>query len=247
MARPFLSVVIPAWNEAQRLPLTLIDVDRHLAAQEFSSEIIVALSPSSDNSAEILRRFQSIIKNLKVIQLAQNQGKGLALREGMQIARGTYRLCMDADNSTAVIEFAKMAPYLMGKDGITYDVVIGSRYLPGSRIDPPLPARRRFIGGLGRSLARAFLVKKISDPTCGFKCFSAHAAEVIFPECKSDGWAIETELIGLARRHNFTIKEIPVYWSYDIGGHSRSAMSILGEHIRLWWRLSTMEKSKAPR
>jgi dolichyl-phosphate beta-glucosyltransferase len=239
MPRPYLSVVIPAFNEASRLPLTLIDVDRHLAAQDFECEIIVALSPSSDNTAEILKRFQSIIKHLKVITLIENQGKGFAIRQGMQAAKGAYRLMMDADNSTSVIEFAKMLPYLHPKEGQAFDVVIGSRYIPGGHIDPQEPFGRRVLGGIGRSLTRGFIVKKIVDPSCGFKVFSAHAADAIFPLCVMNKWAIEAEVLALAQRLGFSVKEVPVYWSYDIGGHIRSTTELLGEHLALWWRLAT--------
>ena len=244
MSRPYLSVIIPAWNEAGRLPLTLIDVDRHLSAQDFTSEIIVALSPSSDNTAEILKRFQTIIKNLKVVSLIENQGKGFALREGMKEARGQFRLMMDADNSTAVIEFAKMLPYLTGKDSQAYDVVIGSRYIQGGHIDPPAPLSQRLAGGIGRVLINTFLTRQIRDTGCGFKCFSAHAADTIFPQCKMNGWAIDTEVVALAQRFGFAVKEVPVFWSYDPTSHSRPAFRNLGEHLRLWWKLTNKKYTR---
>lgn len=237
MQRPYLSVVIPAWNEAGRLPLTLVDIDRHLAAQDFTSEIIVALSPSSDNTAEILKRFQSIIKNLKIVPLIENQGKGFALRQGMASARGTYRLMMDADNSTAVIEFAKMLPYLAAKEGTSYDVVIGSRFIDGAHIDPPQPGGSRFIDDIGRALNRTFITKNITDAGCGFKCFSAHAADTIFPKCRSNGWGIDSEIVAVAQQSGLSVKEVPVYWSYDPTSHQRSILGILKEHLGLWWRL----------
>ncbi len=237
MPRPYLSVVIPAWNEAQRLPLTLIDVDRHLSAQDFECEIIVALSPSSDNTAEILKRFQSIIKHLKVITLIENQGKGFAVRQGMQAAKGAYRLMMEADNSTSVIEFAKMLPYLHPKEGPAFDVVVGSRYAPGGHIDPPEPTGRRMTGSIGRFLTRNFIVKKVIDPNCGFKVFSAHAADAIFPLCVMNKWAIEAEVLALAARLGLAIKEVPVYWSYDPGSHERATFGVLSEYLALWWRL----------
>lgn len=247
MPRPYLSVVIPAFNEASRLPLTLIDIDRHLSAQDFVSEIIVALSPSSDNSAEILKRFQGILKNLRVVPLIENQGKGFALRQGMAAAKGAYRLTMDADNSTAVIEFAKMIPHLHPKEGEGVDVAIGSRYLPGSHIDPPLPPMRRFTASIGRGLIRAFIAPKVSDTDCGFKCFSAHAADLIFPQCVSNGWAIETEVVARARKLGFAVHEVPVFWSHDSSNrHGGSRRGIVAEHLRLWWKLLN-QKGAIPR
>jgi glycosyltransferase involved in cell wall biosynthesis len=244
MTRPFLSVVIPAWNEAGRLPLTLVDIDRHLSAQDFTSEIIVVLSPSVDNTGEILKRFQSIIKNLKVVILIENQGKGFAIREGMKVALGSYRLMMDADNSTTVIEFAKMLPYLSAKDGTAFDVVIGSRFVAGAQIDPAPRQFARLMSSCKRVLVRMFFVKGIRDVGCGFKCFSAHAADLIFPKCTSNGWAIETETIARAQRFNLTIKEIPVFWSHDAESRPHSPLSLLLEHIQMYVRLRSQKTSK---
>jgi hypothetical protein len=155
----------------------------------------------------------------------------------MATAHGQYRLMMDADNSTAVIEFAKMLPFLSSKDGEQCDVAIGSRYIPGGHIDPPAPFFQRMMSSFGRALSRTFITKKIVDPGCGFKCFSAHAADIIFPKCRMNSWAIDTEVIAVAQRLGLKVKEIPVFWSYDPGSHSRNAAQILGEHLRLWWGL----------
>jgi dolichyl-phosphate beta-glucosyltransferase len=137
MARPFLSVVIPAYNEAKRLPLTLIDVDRHLSQQDFSYEIITVISKGSDQTAQIVERLATMITNLKVITLQDDKGRGFAVRTGMSAAKGSWKLSMDADNSTTIVEFLKMRPYLApsGDASATerenvYDVIIGSRYLP---------------------------------------------------------------------------------------------------------------------
>lgn len=246
MPRPYLSVIIPAFNEATRLPLTLIDIDRHLSAQDFESEIIVALSPSSDNSADILKRFQSIIKDLKVISLIENQGKGFALRQGMAAAKGAYRLTMDADNSTAVIEFAKMIPHLHPKSGEGCDVAIGSRFLPGSHLSPTPTLSWRMARGIGRMLTNIFFVKHVRDTGCGFKCFSSHAADLIFPSCVSNGHAIETEVVARAQRLKLNIQEIPVFWSHDNSrtqheAHRNSFM----QHLQLWWQLNA-GSHKAP-
>lgn len=243
MARPYLSVIIPAWNEASRLPLTLIDIDRHLSAQEFTSEIIVALSPSADNSAEIVNRFQSIIKNLKVITLIENQGKGFALRQGLQAARGMYRLTMEADNSTAVIEVAKMLPLLTAPTDPAA-IVVGSRYLPGSNIDPKEPWPTRCSSAVKRLLISSFITRKLSDPTSTFICMSAHAAETIIPTTHTNGWALETELLARAQRMNIAIQEVPIYWSYDLGSHARSGLLTALEYLRLWWRLLWSPRSR---
>jgi len=245
MTRPFLSVIIPAWNEARRLPLTLIDIDRYLSAQDFTSEIIVVLSPSSDNTAEILKRFQSIIKHLKVVTLIENQGKGFALHEGMKIALGMYRLTMDADNSTAIIEFSKMLPYLTDKKGATYDLIIGSRWLPGSQMDPLMPPIKRFFTKLSSTIIRNILLPGIRDPRCGFKCFSATAADKIFPLCQTKTRVIEIEITTIAKKLGFAIKEVSVFWSYDSDHRPQSKISALREYFIVW--KNTLKKRYSPK
>ena len=231
MVRPYLSVVIPAFNEARRLPLTLIDLDRHLSAREFSYDITVVVSPGTDNTLEILKRFEAIIKNFKVIPLQENQGRGLAVKTGMLAAKGNWRLVLDADNSVSIIEFEKMEPHL--KD---YDVAIGSRYLPGSHIDPPAPVSRRLLERIGRWCIKTFIVRQISDTTCGFKCFSAAASDKIFSQVKNNGWALDSEALKIAQKLNYKIREIPIFYSYDSGSHRtpRSYLKIIGEYLSLW-------------
>ncbi len=133
MAKPFLSVIIPAYNEADRLPITLIDVDKHLSQQEYDYEIIVVNDGSKDQTAEVVGKFTNLINNLRIINNPDNRGKGAVVRQGMLAAKGNWRLFMDADNSTSVIEFNKMLPYL--KEG--YEVLIGSRAVRGAKLQPP--------------------------------------------------------------------------------------------------------------
>src|SRR3990167_9312131 len=109
--KPYLSVIIPAYNEAKRLPLTLIDIDKKLSEANYSYEIIVVNDGSKDNTAEIVRRFSHLIKNLRLIDNKENHGKGWVVRQGMLEATGDIRLFMDADNSTKVDEITKFLPY----------------------------------------------------------------------------------------------------------------------------------------
>jgi glycosyltransferase involved in cell wall biosynthesis len=231
MTRPYLSVVIPAFNEAKRLPLTLIDIDRHLSQKEFSYDITVVVSPSSDNTLEILKRFETIIKNLKVIPLIENQGRGLAVRTGMLSAKGNWRLIMDADNSTTIMEFEKMQPYLD-----SYDAVIGSRYISGGQIQSPAPIVRRFMDKIGQRLIRMFLTPGIRDTDCGFKCFSATITDKLFAKAKSDGWTLDAEILSSALRAGYKIKEVPIFWSYQLetSGENRSYLKNFIEYCRVW-------------
>ena len=232
MVRPYLSVVIPAYNEAKRLPLTLIDLDRHLSAKEFSYDITVVVSPGTDNTLEILKRFETIIKNLKVIPLIENQGRGLAVKTGMRAAKGNWRLVMDADNSTTIMEFEKMQPYLAD-----YDILIGSRHVSGSQTDTPPPQGRRIIEAVGTWMLRKFIAPGIHDTDCGFKCFSATTADKLFTLATSNGWTLDAEILSLALKAGYKIKEVPILWSYQtaMNHDKRPYMKIFGEYLGVWW------------
>jgi dolichyl-phosphate beta-glucosyltransferase len=213
--KPYLSVIIPAYNEAKRLPLTLIDVERHLSRAEYSSEIIVVNDGSSDQTAEIVKRLQNLIPNLRLINNEKNHGKGWAVRQGMIAAKGNLRLFMDADNSVSVDQFNKMIPYF--RDG--YEIVIGSRDVPGAKLMPPQPFYKRFIGNIGNLIIQALILRGIWDTQCGFKCFTEEAALQIFRVARVNRWGFDVEVLALAKEFGFKIKEIPVIWADN--GHSK--------------------------
>lgn len=235
--KPFLSVVIPAYNEAKRLPLTLIDVDRHLRKADYSYEIIVVNDGSKDSTAEIVSRFSNLMKGLKLIDNKENHGKGFVVRQGMLEAKGTLRLFMDADNSTSVDQFDKMLPYF--KEG--YDVVIGSRDIKGAELVPPQPFYKRMLGNIGNLIIQALLLPGIWDTQCGFKCFSEEAAVKIFSIAKISRWGFDVEALALAKRMNYRIKEIPVRWVNDPYSHVKfySYLSALWDVLKVRWLLST--------
>jgi dolichyl-phosphate beta-glucosyltransferase len=217
-------------------------VDKHLSEQNFNSEIIVALSPSTDNSQEILNRFNGLIKNLKTIHLNQNTGRGSAIKQAVMQAKGTWIIIMDADNSISIVEFNKMMPYLgIGNKNAPSDhqIVLGSRYLSGSHLEPNLPFARKFWGVIGRFFAHIFLLPKIKDPYCGFKCFSAQSAQKIFPLCKSIGWALDLESLVLAKRLGYEIKEMPIFYSHDSNSKQnlKTYLKTILESIAIFWYL----------
>lgn len=236
MAKPFLSVVIPAYNEAKRLPLTLIDIDKHLRASGWSYEIIVVDDGSKDTTAEIVRRFIPLVKNLKLIENKANHGKGAAVRQGMLAAKGAIRLFTDADNSTSVDQFAKMLPHF--KEGC--DVVICSRDIEGARLEPPQKWHKRLLGNLGNLFIQALLLRGIWDTQCGFKAFREEAVEEIFPMGKIDRWGFDIEMLSLARALRYRIKEIPVVWVNDPRSHVKplAYLQVLWETIKIRWWLS---------
>ncbi|MDP3999368.1 MAG: glycosyltransferase family 2 protein [bacterium] len=234
MAKPFLSVIIPAYNEAKRLPLTLIDVDRHLQEQEYSYEILVVNDGSTDATAEIVRRFSALMDNLKVVDNPENHGKGWVVRQGMLAAKGTWRLFMDADNSTAIVEFNKMIPYF--KQG--YEVVIGSRDVKGAKMSPPQPFYKRIMGDMGNLFIQALVLPGLWDTQCGFKCFSDEVAEKVFPLAKIDRWGFDVESLAIAKELGYKIKEMPVFWVNDIRSHVSPGayLQVLWEVVKVrWW------------
>jgi len=229
--KPFLSIIIPAYNEAKRLPLTLIDIDRHLAKAEYSAEILVVSDGSTDATPDIAERFSHLIKNLKLIKNEENHGKGWVVRQGMLAARGNLRLFMDADNSTSVDQFNKMLPYFFAEDGRErYDVVIGSRAIKGAKLQPPQPLFKRILGKLGNLFIQLMVLGGIWDSQCGFKCFTEEAAEKIFGLARVNRWGFDVEALALARELGYRIKEIPVIWVND----PRSKVNVWGYFSTLW-------------
>lgn len=238
MAKPFLSIVIPAYNEAKRLPLTLIDIDKHLSKQEYSYEIIVVNDGSVDSTAEIVKRFASFMSGLKLINNEKNQGKGAAVRDGMLAAKGNWRLFMDADNSTSIGEFPKLVPYFSAGGG-SYDIIIGSRAVRGAKMQPPQPLHRRWLGRLGNLFIQLMLLRGIWDSQCGFKCYSEEAADKIFKLMKIDRWGFDIESLALAKVMGYKIKELPVFWVNDLRSHVKpiAYLQVLWETIKIWWWL----------
>jgi dolichyl-phosphate beta-glucosyltransferase len=140
-----------------------------------------------------------------------NHGKGWVVRQGMLAAKGNLRLFMDADNSTSVDQFNKMIPYF--REG--YEVVIGSRDIPGAKLMPPQPFYKRLLGDIGNLIIQALLLKGIWDTQCGFKCFTEEAALRIFRIARINRWGFDVEVLALAKEFGFRIKEIPVTWIND--------------------------------
>jgi dolichyl-phosphate beta-glucosyltransferase len=234
MAKPYLSVIVPAYNESKRLPLTLIDLDKHLQKAPFDYEIIVVDNNSKDATKEIAQRFSSIIKNLKVIE-CRTQGKGAAVKKGMLNAEGQVRLFSDADNSVSVDQFLKMQHFF--REG--YDVVIGSRDVEGAKMEPPQKWYRVLLGNLGNIFIQIMLLRGIKDTQCGFKAFTEKATSKIFPLVSIVGWGFDVEVLALAKKSGFKIKEVPVLWVNSVESKVKSTayLEVLLEVVRIKLRM----------
>lgn len=238
--KPYLSVIIPAYNEAKRLPLTLIDIDRHLRGVKYSYEIIVVNNNSTDATAEVVERFSHIIKNLKLLN-CKALGKGATVKRGLLEAKGEIRLFTDADNSTSIDQFNKMIPYF--KEG--YDVVFGSRDIKGAKMVPPQPWYKRFAGNVGNLIIQILLLPGIWDTQCGFKAFTEESAKKIFPLIKIERWGFDVEILTLAKLLGYKIKEIPVVWVNDPFSRVKlsSYFQVLLEVFKIkWWTITNKYK-----
>ncbi len=205
------SVIIPAYNEEKRILRTLEDVDNYLKKQAYESEIIVVDGGSKDRTREIVKEKQREIKNLKLIEI-DGLGKGHAVKEGMLSAQGDFRIFTDADNSTSVEQVEKMWPEF--ENG--YDIVIGSRDIKGAVLDPRQSWFRRLVGFFFKIYRKIIIgLWEIQDTQCGFKAFSAKAAQDIFPKAKINQFAFDPEILLLGKKFGCKIKEIPVHWKND--------------------------------
>jgi dolichyl-phosphate beta-glucosyltransferase len=240
----YLSVVIPAFNEAPRIANTIIDICRYLKCQDFASEIIVVNDGSSDNTSEIVNNLIIDIPTLRLIGCTENKGKGKAIRQGMLEANGSFCLFTDADNSTQINQIEKLFPYL--KKG--YHVVIGSRAQKNAHITVRQAWYRVILGKLGNKFAQLLAVPGIKDTQCGFKVFTHLAAGQIFPRMTIDGWGFDIEALAIARRLNLRIKEVGIEWANH--PHSlfrfRDYFRVMQELCAIWWncRLGKYDNSE---
>lgn len=209
-APPRLSIVIPAYNEASRIESTLVHVLRYLESQDYLSEIIVVDDGSTDATFGVVRNMRTPNRTpIRIHQLKTNQGKGAAVRAGMaEIARGEYRVFYDADASTPVEEVGQLwAAFEAGAD-----IVIGSRSLPESRVEVRQAPYRELMGRTYNRILKLMGLTRYVDTQCGFKAFTASAAEIVFPRQTITRFSFDVELLFVAEKHGLTIVEVPVRW-----------------------------------
>jgi glycosyltransferase involved in cell wall biosynthesis len=222
--QPFLSLIIPAYDEEGRLPQTLGQVFAFLGSQPYTSEVIVVENGSRDRTFEIARQFAQQYPTLSVLQ--SPKGKGHAVRAGMRAARGTYRFFCDADFSMPVTEIARFIPPAL--DG--FDVVIASRESPGAvRYDEPF--HRHITGRVFNALIHFVVLPNLQDTQCGFKCFRAEAAEELFRKQTLTGWSFDVEILFIALRRGYRVKELGIPWYFN----PESKVSLLKDSWRMFW------------
>ncbi|MCP4428216.1 MAG: glycosyltransferase family 2 protein [Chloroflexi bacterium] len=237
---PYLSVIIPAYNEEKRIGATLDSIYAYLEKQPFSWEILIVLDGPLDDTLGVIQSFAQGKQHIRWIDRKENYGKGYSVREGMLAARGHIRLFTDADNSTDIAHFEPMKPLF--ERG--YDVVIASRDrkdAPNARQAVPQPPLKRFLGNVGNLFIQMMAVPGIWDTQCGFKAFSAPTAEKIFAVARSDGWVFDIEALALARRFKCQTAVIGANWVDDADTHV-SPWHYIGsllETVKIRWQLMT--------
>jgi dolichyl-phosphate beta-glucosyltransferase len=209
LTAPFFSLIIPAHNEEHRLPDTLRQATAFLQSQPYDYEILVVENNSADKTLAIAQAFADQHPQIHVLQDTR-RGKGLAVKRGMLEARGEYRFMCDADLSMPIAEISKfIPPALTG-----YEIAIASREAPGS-IRYNEPAYRHLGGRAINLLIRLLALPGLHDSQCGFKCFTARAAEDLFRFQTLQGWSFDIELLYIARMRKYRMIEIPIDWYYQ--------------------------------
>lgn len=226
---PSLSLVVPAYNEASRLPRTLGPVCAYLERHHPGFELIVVDDGSVDGTTDAARAALGERPGSRVVTLERNRGKGAAVRAGVLVASGERILFSDADFSTPIEEETKLARALDGGA----DVAIGSRAHPGSRITVAQGRVRQSMGRIFNVFVRGVGLSRFHDTQCGFKMFTREAARSVFPRAHIDGFAFDVEILLLATRAGLRIEEVPVEWRND----PASRLNMLLDSARMVWEL----------
>jgi len=241
MQRPDVSVIIPAYNEQDRLGRTLKRVHEHLSKQDYTWEVLVVLDGPTDRTPAVAKSFEdSFSGKLKVTGYKKNKGKGAAVRQGMLEAHGKIRVFSDSDNSTDIHYLEEMRAKF--EEG--FDIVISSRDkkdAKGAGQDVKQPWVKRQMGNMGNIFIQIVAVWGIWDTQNGFKGFTAEAADDIFSRMRVNGFGFDIEALAIARHLNYKIGVIPIIWKNDPKSHVRlsSYLHVLLETVQVRLNLMT--------
>ena len=228
------SIVLPAFNEAERIASTLDKILRYAAQQSWNLDIIVVNDGSSDETADIVRQFIVGHPTIRLIENPGNRGKGFSVRNGMLHARGDILLFSDADLSSPIQEADKLLAAIQAGA----DVAIGSRWVRKELQVKPQPLHRRILGRVFNLALRLVLGLNFKDTQCGFKAFRRSAADQVFPQQRIERWGFDPELLYLAKRAGLHVAEVPVVWAHREGTRIhplRDGLRMLAEMFRIRW------------
>lgn len=227
-AEPDVSLVVPVYNEALRLPVSLDKMTAHFARWTFSHEVLIVVEQSSDGSLDLATQAVTKQANFHIIDNAVHRGKGYAVRSGVQRSRGAFVFYMDVDLSVPLEEIDRFLAHFRSHP--EHDVLVGDRRHPGSQIVRSQSMLRRRMGRLfNRTIRSLALLDDIADTQCGFKAFRKHAAREIFARQTLDGFAFDVEVLMLARALGFRIADLPVRWVNS----PESKVHIVSDSIRM--------------
>lgn len=234
MESPTYSIILPAYNESARIGATLNQILAFVAEQHWHAEVIVVNDGSTDATADIVRSYSERNPALRLLDNPGNRGKGFSVRNGMLHASGDLLLFSDADLSSPIEESIKLfAALTQGAD-----IAIGSRWLRPELQKQRQPLHRQVFGRMFNLALRIILRLKFRDTQCGFKAFTRRAAHAIFPLQQIERWGFDPELLYLARKFDFVVKEVPVAWSHREGTRIqplRDGIRMLGEVFKIRW------------
>jgi dolichyl-phosphate beta-glucosyltransferase len=231
-SQPFLSLIIPAYNEESRIASTLGEVDAFLGGLGKPCEVIVVDDGSSDGTLEIAQAKDGEGSRIRVVTYQPNRGKGYAVRKGVYAARGEYIAFSDADLSAPIDQLAKLFHAL--EQGC--DIAIGSRAVKGAEIPVHQPFYREVGGKALNRIIQLLAVPRIRDTQCGFKLFKGSIAREIFSKCFLEGWGFDVEVLYLAQKLGYTVAEVPVKWSHMQGSKIRpfrAAVRVIADVIAM--------------
>jgi dolichyl-phosphate beta-glucosyltransferase len=237
-----ISLVIPAYNEVQRIATTVLDAVGYFRERSRACEIIVS-ADGNDGTREAAQALAVEHPQIRVIGSSQRRGKGYGIRQGVRLAIGDVIGFTDADNKTPISEFDKIEPHLLAGA----DAVIGSRAMPGASIERAQPIYRR-LGSRGFAIFMQAVVglPGIVDTQCGFKFFRGDVARDLFRRQQIDGYMFDVEILYIARLRGYRIEQVPVRWRDDgdsrlnlVSGNLRNMRDVLG--IR-WRRRQSMKE-----
>jgi glycosyltransferase involved in cell wall biosynthesis len=255
--KPKYSIVIPAYNESGRLPLTLSSVVSCIRTRGWDAEIIVVNDGSTDGTADVVHQFadsapevwstenrlivgraiQSLPDDrrpveLRLLENPGNRGKGYSVRAGMLAARGDVVLFTDADLSAPIEEAERLFDAI--RQGA--DIAIGSRWLEADRQTQRQPLYRQFFGRCFNAVTRAIMDLPFADTQCGLKAFTRGAAQTVFQLQTIEHWGFDPEILFIAIQHGYWVIEVPVTWAHD----ERTRMSYLKDGFKMLQELTTI-------
>ena len=226
MGTPHYSIVIPAYNESERIGNALDRVLEYIRQQKWDAEVIVVNDGSRDHTAELVRRYAAEHPAVRLVENPGNRGKGYSVRHGMGEAAGEVMLFTDADLSAPITEAAKLFAAL----GEGADVAIGSRWMDPALQTERQPLFRQLAGRIFNLLLRLILGLRYKDTQCGFKAFTRRAADLIFPRQRIERWGFDPEILFIAGKMDLKTREVPVRWAHD----ERSKISPLRDGARMF-------------